>query len=792
MKKRLLFLFSLLLLVGNVVAQDFDTSAKYRIKVSDGSAAGEYVTIGDNIGHAFGYVHTMALDEANSDQIFSFISANGNWKVKTDNGEYFYINDDGKGNGWNTWNLNKTDNESNANAVAFESTGNSNEYYLNIVGKGTYFKVGAVDGGASSYYHVYFDANKSLRNKFIVEKIEEVTPDPDPETPEAPVVITDVAQLSNAKCYTLVSSDTGRGGMYALADKVDMCGVTYNAGTDACHSVALDNADPKQQFAFVEYEGKLYLYSVSEKKFVMKSGDTNALVGEAPFEHVVVEKVGENTFALQANGTHYFTASPGWCSNASRGTCVQSTLNSHSSDDGWDNGAWYTITEVADFNPAEALALLNPSAPVGPSAAEVTALLETAQQALALNGVGYPVEAEREVVETAMAALEGEATQANYDELVAKLTAYATTTNIQMPESGKAYRIKAKYSTGSYKYMYRTDAGKMQVTTTEPSGYNGTFIFKKNDDGTYAVVNNYGEYMTYYADGKTGVGNTNDGFADQYKNGEYNADMKFIVAVDKTPTNGTKDSWVGCFLIQGRNTSGDGGNNYYYLMAGFGSDFHNAQANDIFYTPANLTSVFCLEEVAYPNSPELKAADGLDVAAIATYSAPFATVVPEGVTAWYAQSEGGDYVSMTEVEGAIPANTGVVLTSETTGTVTMVPAAAEELATVSGNLLSAAAAAGDCDVEATTNAYVIGKADGVVAFYPLSATNRTIAQSKSFLVLPTTSPVVKMNFGGESTAIETVEKVDANAPIYDLSGRRVVNMTNGGVYIQNGKKFIVK
>jgi hypothetical protein len=162
MKKRLLFLFSLLLLVGNVVAQDFDTSAKYRIKVSDGSAAGEYVTIGDNFGHAFGYVHTMALDEANSDQIFSFISSNGNWKVKTDNGEYFCIT--GSGTGWNTWNLNKTDNESNANAVVFTSTGNSNEYYLNIVGKSTYFKVGAVDGGASSYNHVYFDAPQAARN----------------------------------------------------------------------------------------------------------------------------------------------------------------------------------------------------------------------------------------------------------------------------------------------------------------------------------------------------------------------------------------------------------------------------------------------------------------------------------------------------------------------------------------------------------------------------------------------------------------------------------------------------
>ncbi len=190
----------------------------------------------------------------------------------------------------------------------------------------------------------------------------EATTPEQPEVPAGPVVITDVAQLSNAKCYTLVSSDTGRGGMYALADKVDMCGVTYNAGTDACHSVALDNADPKQQFAFVEYEGKLYLYSVSEKKFVMKSGDTNALVGEAPFEHVVVEKVGENTFALQANGTHYFTASPGWCANLSRGTCIQSTLDSHNSDNGWDNGAWYTITEVADFDATEAIAMLTPAA----------------------------------------------------------------------------------------------------------------------------------------------------------------------------------------------------------------------------------------------------------------------------------------------------------------------------------------------------------------------------------------------------------------------------------------------
>ncbi len=54
--------------------------------------------------------------------------------------------------------------------------------------------------------------------------------------------------------------------------------------------------------------------------------------------------------------------------------------------------------------------------------------------------------------------------------------------------------------------------------------------------------------------------------------------------------------------------------------------------------------------------------------------------------------------------------------------------------------------------------------------------------------------VLRFNFGGETTAIESVlnNGVDANAPIYDLSGRRVMNAVKGGIYIQNGKKFIVK
>ena len=303
-----------------------------------------------NEGNAIKVGNIADLTNIPSNCLFTAVEVTGGVALKASNGEYL------PSTGASGTALTTAANPSAVNLSAKGGTYPSTTLNVLVGAAGNYWNiVGGTSGSELCFYNDVNDPNGVWEFRIMGDAS---TEGPDPE---APVVITDVAQLSNAKCYTLVSSDTGRGGMYALADKVDMCGVTYNAGTDACHSVALDNADPKQQFAFVEYEGKLYLYSVSEKKFVMKSGDTNALVGEAPFEHVVVEKVGENTFALQANGTHYFTASPGWCANPQRGTCIQSTLDSHSSDNGWDNGAWYTITEVADFDATEALAMLAPA-----------------------------------------------------------------------------------------------------------------------------------------------------------------------------------------------------------------------------------------------------------------------------------------------------------------------------------------------------------------------------------------------------------------------------------------------
>jgi hypothetical protein len=96
----------------------------------------------------------------------------------------------------------------------------------------------------------------------------------------------------------------------------------------------------------------------------------------------------------------------------------------------------------------------------------------------------------------------------------------------------------------------------------------------------------------------------------------------------------------------------------------------------------------------------------------------------------------------------------------------------------------------------TTPAYALGLVDNEVGFYTAKMTDGQWLNNgfKAYLPKPANAQgALRFNFGGETTAIESVlNGVGANAPIYDLSGRRVVNAVKGGIYIQNGKKFIVK
>ncbi|MBR2863863.1 MAG: hypothetical protein IKB97_10010, partial [Bacteroidaceae bacterium] len=122
----------------------------------------------------------------------------------------------------------------------------------------------------------------------------------------------------------------------------------------------------------------------------------------------------------------------------------------------------------------------------------------------------------------------------------------------------------------------------------------------------------------------------------------------------------------------------------------------------------------------------------------------------------------------------------------------MQPAAGESEATLTNNLLRSTAG-NNTEVSPTENAFIIGKADNLVAFYPLSGTNRLIQMNKAYIVLPTSASSVKMNFDFNTTAIERVETLQPTAgAIYDISGRRVVKTVKGGLYISNGKKFVAQ
>lgn len=144
-----------------------------------------------------------------------------------------------------------------------------------------------------------------------------------------------------------------------------------------------------------------------------------------------------------------------------------------------------------------------------------------------------------------------------------------------------------------------------------------------------------------------------------------------------------------------------------------------------------------------------------------------------------------DKLGLTSVEG-VPANTGVVI----------VNSAAEATATlaIGGEYsVSSNALTGSCTaITENISDYLVlgvGATSGVLGFYETTATE--IPANKAFLAAGSLS-AVKLDLGGDVTAIENVELGNANAPIFDLSGRRVLTPIKGGVYIQGGKKFIVK
>lgn len=151
-------------------------------------------------------------------------------------------------------------------------------------------------------------------------------------------------------------------------------------------------------------------------------------------------------------------------------------------------------------------------------------------------------------------------------------------------------------------------------------------------------------------------------------------------------------------------------------------------------------------------------------------------------------------LDMTAVEGVVPASAGVVIKSDSKATNIVLTANAKSTATaLTGNQLVGTTE--EIAFSELTDKLVFGvTTQNHVGFYTAGGSD-ALPANRAYL--PTSvlggENAVAMNFGGEVTGINAVVKADkVNAAIYDLTGRRVTRTVKGGLYIQNGSKFVAR
>lgn len=374
-----------------------------------------------------------------------------------------------------------------------------------------------------------------------------------------------------------------------------------------------------------------------------------------------------------------------------------------------------------------------------------------------------------------------------------------------MPEDGKAYTITAVSKAGVKSYMNYAASGYALKNTdaADNSSYDETakFVCHKVEEGKYVFVNNDGKFLTYKGLRNAAV-NDNKGYTDGYVNIEYTVGttpVSFnpqIFTLTKVTAAGVTDAYMNLMSKRGNIEKGNyaaPNDVYYTIKNSTGYDAYTSQLLNDTYSTA-----FLFEETSYPNTVTFnKVSDVEGVSNLATFSAPFATVVPEGVTAYYVETTDRDNSTATmkaiEAGKAIPANAGVILTSTTGDKATMIPATTETAAELTGNKLGNSAGAVKT-IAADDHAYILSAVDGQTAFYK-GKVGTTLGMNKAYLTLDAAGAgqAISMNFGGNVTGINQIVNAEQNnAPVYDLTGRRVVRTVKGGLYIKGGNKFIAR
>ena len=176
----------------------------------------------------------------------------------------------------------------------------------------------------------------------------------------------------------------------------------------------------------------------------------------------------------------------------------------------------------------------------------------------------------------------------------------------------------------------------------------------------------------------------------------------------------------------------------------------------------------------------------------ATAYLPFGVSAVNGAKAYTAATPANGQTVMTETTN-FAKGTGVLLVSDEAAAKAVLTIGDAEGAANSSALKGTLLAK---DITGAQTKYLVfGKNNAnetEVGFFEPSTAVTSIPANRAFFA-DAEGSAIALNFGNV-TAVNNVVAGNANvnAPIFDLTGRRVVKAVKGGLYIQNGKKYIVK
>ena len=170
----------------------------------------------------------------------------------------------------------------------------------------------------------------------------------------------------------------------------------------------------------------------------------------------------------------------------------------------------------------------------------------------------------------------------------------------------------------------------------------------------------------------------------------------------------------------------------------------------------------------------------------------------ENTTLYIEKSHTENKISLDKAE-AVAANTGIYIENTNAATsVTLLFAESGATSEAKSPILAGTTMQLTLPADRTDYRTLGFNKSGEIGFFKPAASIAAIPANRAFLYLNGMSltNAFYIDFDGTTTSIDELlpdaDALDSNAPIYDLSGRRMQGTLHKGIYIQNGRKFIVK